>query len=183
MEDHVKRQIMAPRLNGQTLPSHSTKAVAGTHHMSRTRAAVSVQREEHAHSIDDDGGSRLGGDWGVRCARAGRRVRKIVLSASKDAKETQVTFAPDTAKIFLSADLTDAVASGSKLTVSWISVDSGGVAPANYKIDEVSFEIGKIENHVDSSMTKPDAGWPVGTYQVQIAVDGTMKEAVDFSVK
>ena len=107
----------------------------------------------------------------------------IVLSASKDAKETQATFAPDTAKIFLSADLTDAVASGSKLTVSWISVDSGGVAPANYKIDEVSFEIGKIENHVDSSMTKPDAGWPVGTYQVQIAVDGTMKEAVDFSVK
>ena len=79
--------------------------------------------------------------------------------------------------------LTDEVASGSKLTVSWISVDSGGVAPANYKIDEASFEIGKIENHIDASISKPDAGWPVGTYQVQIAVDGTMKEAVDFSVK
>ncbi|WP_258809122.1 hypothetical protein, partial [Klebsiella pneumoniae] len=37
----------------------------------------------------------------------------IVLSASKDANETQATFAPDTAKIFLSADLTDEVASGS----------------------------------------------------------------------
>lgn len=107
----------------------------------------------------------------------------IVLSTSKDATETQATFAPDTAKIFLSADLTDAVASGSKLTVSWISVDSGGVAPANYKIDEVSFDIGKIENHIDSAMTKPDTGWPVGTYQVQIAVDGTVKETVDFSVK
>lgn len=107
----------------------------------------------------------------------------IVLSASKDANETQATFARDTAKIFLSADLTDEVASGSKLTVSWISVDSGGVAPANYKIDEASFEIGKIENHIDASISKPDAGWPVGTYQVQITVDGTMKEAVDFSVK
>ena len=107
--------------------------------------------------------------------------QNIVLSATEHAEQT--TFSPDTAKIFLSADLTDAVASGSKLTVSWISVDSGGVAPANYKIDEVSFEIGMIENHVDASMTKPDAGWPVGTYQVQIAVDGTVKEAVDFSVK
>ena len=109
--------------------------------------------------------------------------QNIVLSATEHAEQTQATFSPDTAKIFLSADLTDAVASGSKLTVSWISVDSGGVAPANYKIDEVSFEIGTIENHVNSSMTKPDAGWPVGTYQVQIAVDGTVKETVDFSVK
>ena len=107
----------------------------------------------------------------------------VDISSATTANETQATFAPDTAKIFLSADLTDEVASGSKLTVSWISVDSGGVAPANYKIDEASFEIGKIENHIDASISKPDAGWPVGTYQVQIAVDGTMKEAVDFSVK
>ena len=109
--------------------------------------------------------------------------QNIVLSATEHAEQTQATFSPDTAKIFLSADLTDAVASGSKLTVSWISVDSGGVAPANYTIDEVNFEIGMIDNHVDSSMTKPDAGWPIGTYQVQIAVDGNVKETVDFSVK
>ena len=107
----------------------------------------------------------------------------IVLSASEDAEATQVTFAPDTAKIFLSADLTDAVASGSKVTVSLVSVNSGGVAPANYKIDEASFEIGMIDNHVDASITKPDAGWPIGTYQAQIAVDGTVKETVDFAVK
>lgn len=107
----------------------------------------------------------------------------IVLSASEGAEETQTTFTPDTAKIFLSADMTDDVASGSKLTVSWIAVDSGGAAPANYKIDEVSFEIGALENHVDSAMTKPNAGWPVGTYQVQISVDGTLKQTVDFSVK
>jgi hypothetical protein len=107
----------------------------------------------------------------------------IVLSASEDAEETQAAFAPDTAKIFLSADLTDAVASGSKVTVSWVSVNSGGVAPANYKIDEASFEIGMIDNHVDASITKPDAGWPIGTYQAQIAVDGTVKETVDFAVK
>src|SRR5438445_9207412 len=90
--------------------------------------------------------------------------QNIVLSATEHAEQTQTTFSQDTANIFLSADLTDAVASGSKLTVSWISVDSGGAAPANYKIDEVSFEIGMIDNNVDSSMSKPDAGWPVGTY-------------------
>ena len=121
------------------------------------------------------------GAFGVPAQAEG--FQNIVLSATEHADETQATFPQDTAKIFLSADLTDAVASGSKLTVSWISVDSGGVAPANYKIDEVNFEIGTIDNHVDSSISKPDAGWPVGTYQVQIAVDGTVKETVDFSVK
>lgn len=121
--------------------------------------------------------------WAFMGPAQAEGFENIVLSANEDAEQTQATFAADTPKIFLSADMTDEVASGSKLTVRWVSVDSGGVAPANYKIDEASFEIGIIENHVDSSITKPDAGWPVGTYQVQIDVDGTVKETVDFSVE
>jgi hypothetical protein len=107
----------------------------------------------------------------------------IVLSSTEGADETETTFAADTPKIYLSATITDDVASGSKLTVAWISVDSGGAAPANYKIDEVSFDVGAIDNHLDASLSKPNNGWPVGTYQVEIIVDGTVAETVDFSVK
>src|SRR5262245_21654834 len=81
------------------------------------------------------------------------------------------------------ATTTGDVPSGSKLTVAWISVDSGGAAPANYKIDEVSFDVGMIDNHVDASLSKPNNGWPVGTYQVEIIVDGTVEETVPFAVK
>ncbi|WP_245951847.1 hypothetical protein [Mesorhizobium loti] len=174
---------MAPRLHGQPLASYSTERLwARATRVGRGRRFQSKGKSMSIRSMMIGAAALVAvGTFAVHAQAEG--FENIVLSASKDAKETQATFAPDTANIFLSADLTDAVASGSKLTVSWISLDSGGVAPANYKIDEVSFEIGMIENHVDSSVSKPDAGWPVGTYQVQIAVDGTVKEAVDFSVK
>ena len=61
-----------------------------------------------------------------------------------------------------------------------LDTETTGIDPAQgHRI----IEIGALENHVDSAMTKPNAGWPVGTYQVQISVDGTLKQTVDFSVK
>jgi hypothetical protein len=107
----------------------------------------------------------------------------ILLSATEDAETTETTFSPETAKIFVSAHLTDEVKSGSKVTVSWIAVDTGGAAPANYKIDEVDLDINMIENHVNSALSRPSSGWPAGTYSVVFSVDGTPMETVAFSVK
>jgi hypothetical protein len=107
----------------------------------------------------------------------------IVVSSTKDAETSEDTFAPDTDKIFVSADLTDEVKSGSKITVSWIAVDTGGAAPPNYKIDEVSFDVGAIENHADSSITKPNNGWPIGTYNIIFSVNGEPIQTVDFSIE
>lgn len=107
----------------------------------------------------------------------------IILSATEDAEASETTFSPETAKIFVSADLTDEVKSGSKVTVSWIAVDTGGAAPANYKIDEVDLDINMIENHVNSSLNRPNSGWPVGDYNVVFSVDGKPMESVDFAVK
>ncbi len=107
----------------------------------------------------------------------------IILSASQDAETSETTFSPDTAKIYVSADLTDAVKSGSKVTISWIAVDTGGVAPDNYKIDEVDLQIDMIENHIDGDLSRPNSGWPVGTYKVVLSVDGNPMESTDFRVK
>jgi len=106
----------------------------------------------------------------------------VVLSAEEGAATSADSFAPDTPMIYFSADLVD-VASGSKVTISWISVDSHGVAPANYKVDEVNLDIGANENQVTSSINKPTAGWPVGTYRVDLSIDGTAADAADFVVK
>jgi hypothetical protein len=107
----------------------------------------------------------------------------IIISNDKDADETEATLPADSAAIYLSAEVTDEVGSGSKITVSWIAVDTNGVAPANYKIDEASFDIGSLENHVNASLSKPNAGFPVGKYEAVLSVDGKVIETVDFSIK
>lgn len=85
----------------------------------------------------------------------------VIISNAKNADETETTLPADSAAIYLSADVTDDVSSGSKITVSWIAVDTNGVAPANYKIDESSFNIGSVENRLDASLSRPNAGFPV----------------------
>jgi len=107
----------------------------------------------------------------------------IIISNTKDADETLTTVSADSAAIYLTADITDDVNSGSKITVSWIAVDTNGVAPANYKIDEASFDVGSLENQVNSSLSKPDAGFPAGKYEAVLSVDGKVMETVDFSIK
>lgn len=107
----------------------------------------------------------------------------IILSSEKDAEATEGTFAADTAKLFVSADLTDEVKSNAKISVAWIAVDTGGAAPANYKIDESNFDVGMIDNHIDASLSKPEQGWPVGVYKVILSVNDEPLESVDFSIK
>ncbi|MGG6896775.1 MULTISPECIES: hypothetical protein [Rhizobium] len=107
----------------------------------------------------------------------------IIVSAETDADTTQDSFAKDTPKIFVSAELTEEVPSGSKVNISWIAVDTGGAAPPNYKIDEVNLDITSMINHVNSAMTKPNNGWPVGTYKIEFSVNGKPMESVGFTVK
>lgn len=102
------------------------------------------------------------------------------LSDSDDGDATQ-SFAPDTAKIYLHAGLVD-VASGSKLGSTWIAEDTGGAAPANYKIDSVELTAGALINVATFSLSKPTSGWPVGTYRVDLFIDGKAAGAAHFKI-
>lgn len=108
---------------------------------------------------------------------------EIVVSATEDADASDESFATDSAAIYLSAHITDEVSSGSKITVGWIAVDTAGAAPANYRIDETSFDVGSLDNHLEASLSKPNAGFPAGSYHIEIAVDGKVEETVPFVVK
>ena len=94
---------------------------------------------------------------------------------------SQTTFAPDSAELFLQVGLTG-VASGSTLTCTWIAEDTHGAAPANFKIAATDIKIGSIDNVGDCSLSKPNAGWPVGTYRVDLAVNGQTIKNAKFSV-
>ncbi len=107
----------------------------------------------------------------------------VVIASSEGADASETTFAPTVEKIYLSAEITGEVSGGSKITVAWIALDTGGAAPDNYKIDESSFDVGSLDNHLDASLSKPNAGFPVGQYEADIAVDGKVEEKVAFTVK
>ncbi len=104
---------------------------------------------------------------------------KLSDSSDGDAADS---FTPDTAKIYLNAALVD-VPSGAKLSSTWIAEDTNGVAPANYKIDSVDFTVGSIANVATFSLSKPNAGWPVGKYRVDLFINGVAAGAVRFKIE
>lgn len=113
-------------------------------------------------------------------AQAAPHFADVTVSDSEDGDATG-TFAPATPKIFVRAGLVD-VARGSKVSSDWIAEDTGGVAPVNYKIDSVTLDIGMLTNVVTVSLSKPNAGWPVGRYRVDLLIDGNVAGAAHFKV-
>ena len=113
-------------------------------------------------------------------AQAAPHFADVTVSDSEDGDATE-TFAPNTPKIFVHAGLVD-VAHGSKVSSDWIAEDTGGAAPANYKIDSVTLDTGMLTNVVTFSLSKPTAGWPVGRYRVDLFVDGKAAGAAHFKV-
>ena len=103
------------------------------------------------------------------------------MSNSEDG-EQMFSFKPDTPKIYLHAGLED-VPSGTKLSSVWIAEDTGGVAPANYKIDSVEITVGSIVNVATFSLSKPTAGWPIGAYRVDVSIGGKPAGTMQFAVE
>jgi hypothetical protein len=97
-----------------------------------------------------------------------------------DSNTAQDVFKPDTPKIVLHAELVD-MPDGTKVAADWIA-EKTDAAPANYKIDSAEIVTTKAINEASFSMTKPDAGWPVGDYRVDLSIDGKPATSVKFTV-
>jgi hypothetical protein len=89
-------------------------------------------------------------------------------------------FAADTSE-FICAWEVEGVAAGTEIVGAWVAVDTGGVAPPNYKIDEAKLMLnGPTEGTF--SLTKSAKNWPAGRYQVEIFLAGTLVKTVPFVV-
>ena len=105
----------------------------------------------------------------------------LAVSDSKDG-DAMDSFPPTTPKIFGHADLVD-VPSGAKIVVSWIAVDTKGVAPPNYKIDSAEFTAGMLTNTATFNLSKPNNGWPIGKYRVDVTIDGKPAGSEKFEIE
>jgi uncharacterized RDD family membrane protein YckC len=107
------------------------------------------------------------------------RYTDLVLSDAKEGN-AKATFKPDTPKIFLRSKLVD-MPSGTRLKADWVAVKVVG-APPNYTIDTTELKTGAMTNLANFSFSKPNAGWPVGDYRVDLFVDGKPATKVPFKV-
>jgi hypothetical protein len=114
-------------------------------------------------------------------AHAAPKLTDCTVSDSKGGDDTD-TFTPKTAEIFASCDVDGAVA-GTKITTKWIAIDSNGVAPPNYVIDTADVTLKGAEDVTDFSLSKPNSGFPVGTYRIDLFVNGDPAKSVKFSVE
>jgi hypothetical protein len=90
-------------------------------------------------------------------------------------------FRPDTPKI-VCVFTVDGAGIGMVVKGVWIAEDVGPVAPPNYKIAERSLRLPFL-NSGSLTLTKPNNGWPVGSYRLEIYLGDTLAKTLKFTVK
>lgn len=114
-------------------------------------------------------------------AFAGDVKVKVAVAVDSNTKPATV-FAANTPKLWAFI-LTEGTEKGDKVRVVWIAEDTNGAAPANYKIDEFSY-VGDKENFSGAGgLSKPNNGWPVGKYRVDIYIDDELEGSTKFQIK
>jgi hypothetical protein len=76
---------------------------------------------------------------------------------------------------------------GDVYVIQWIAEDVGDAAPANTVISTLEEKVvddpSIAKNYVvNSSLTKPTAGWPVGKYRVEIKLEDELLTTARFSI-
>lgn len=84
----------------------------------------------------------------------------------------QAVFAPDAPEIVLHVQLLD-MPRGTKVTADWTAAKTDVVLPG-FTLAFSEMEVGddSSANEAAFKVKKPDAGWPVGEYKVNLSIDG-----------
>jgi hypothetical protein len=97
------------------------------------------------------------------------------------------TFAPNTPTIYILCD-SDQVKKGDNVKTVLTAIDTHKAAPDNYivgeKVNSIANDIKDNEYYtVDFYFSKPDNGWPVGTYKIDLFLNEKLTDTYNFSVK
>jgi hypothetical protein len=104
-----------------------------------------------------------------------------VVLVKNAAGETTTRFNSDVSKLYARWKASD-LAKGTKLRSVWIAENVGEVAPPNYKIDEALVVTPSPPSDGVFSLSRPNAGWPIGSYRVEIYADDVLIDTVKFTI-
>ena len=113
-------------------------------------------------------------------AHAGDVKVESVIAVDGDTKPA-TSFASDTPKLY-AFFRSKGTEKGDKLRGVWIAEDVGDAAPANTKIDEATITGDGDDFHGAFSLSKPNSGWPVGKYKVEIYDEDELVTTVRFTI-
>lgn len=108
------------------------------------------------------------------------RVTNVVLTDDEHRKVQKTVFTPNTPNIYILFTLVNAPKTTSVKCV-WFATKTQGVQP-NYKIDEITMEMGGTLDQGTCSISRPDKGWPTGDYRVEIYSAGKVLHTAQFRV-
>jgi hypothetical protein len=109
-------------------------------------------------------------------------LAKDAKADSYDPVDPTSVFATDQPVIHLVVAIKNAP-SDTKLKSIWTAVDVGDAAPAGTVIDETEYTADG-SGKVDFTLSQPSTGtWPVGTYKVDIYLDGKLDTTLEFTVE
>lgn len=117
--------------------------------------------------------SSIGGEEKVKLLHA-------ALAQDKDTPPA-TTFPADVAKIY-AFWIGDALKSGDQLRAVWTAEDVGAAAPKETKIDEATMTADKADDQGAFSLSRPDKGWPLGKYRVEIYDGETLAATLKFTI-
>jgi len=94
------------------------------------------------------------------------------------------TFTVDTPEIWFSSKFSG-IKEGQKITFVWQYISGELDIEKPYTIDSVEMIVKKEFTELNTNLSRPTSGWPVGEYKISVSVDGVNKDflAQRFSVK
>ena len=107
------------------------------------------------------------------------RVRSAVATDDKNNVTERTLFPASTGTIYISTTLSDLPA-GAKVSASWVAIKTDQLEK-NTKFHETTKQMGPGSFRYFFNF-KPAKSWPIGTYRVDISVNGTVERSVQFQV-
>src|SRR5204862_3410479 len=107
---------------------------------------------------------------------------KVTVAMTTGPEDKPVTtFAPDTGALYAMFK-TEGLKSGDKVRGALIAEEVGAAAPPNTKVLETTLDMEEDTEDGEFNFSKPNKGWPVGKYRVEIYVNDKLANTVKFTV-
>ena len=127
--------------------------------------------------------SRVSGAEGTDVRQAGAPHLKLAMvTTDKYSRNETTVFTPDAPKIFVVYQIAG-VDKGTKLKAVWIGEKVEGLA-AKSKLNETESTFSSAGEFMGAfPCSKPAQGWAVGSYVVELSLDGNVRKTLAFRVE
>ncbi len=115
-------------------------------------------------------------------ASAGSHFKLAIITNDKYSQDEKSVFAPDAPKVF--AVYRVVAGPGMKMKAVWIAEKVAGLEPKTKMTENPETTFSSKGEFISSfTCSKPPQGWPVGSYSVNLYMDGVLKKTLGFRVE